>query len=179
LLKAHGRTLKTLRLDFHHFYSLRDQELLKEIEESDQSLATCAYTYPLFHDGGNLTHMYIEFEKLVQLRHLPASLVSLEQDHCHFPGLSHDYLNELLWLKETWCPTIESVVVRGWEWTMENAEAMREYAWPLNAHVSIGEKETTFTFSNIGYRLQVQFRRFSNDDQTAREDDADGGGDED
>jgi hypothetical protein len=177
LLKAHDRTLKTLRLDFHYFYSFRDEELLEELE-SGQNLEPCFYTYPSFRESESLTRMYIEFEKLVKLRHLPASLVSLELDHCHFPELNHDYLNELLRLKGTWCPVIESVVIKGWEWTVQDTQAMQELAWPLDAHIFIGEKETTFSFSNIGYRLQIRFCRFSDDVQTVEEDKADGGADE-
>lgn len=149
---AHDRTLKTLRLDFHHFYSFRDEELLEE-SDSGQILEPCFYTYPSCRESESLTRMYIEFEKLAKLRHLPASLVSLEPDHCRFPDLNHDYLNELLRLKETWCTVIESVVIKGWEWTVEDTKAMQELAWPLDAHGLIGEKETMFSFLNIGYRL--------------------------
>jgi len=159
LLEAHGSTLESIRLDFHHFYSLRDLEIIEEIEESGQNMETCDYTYMSFRESETLKHIHIEFEKLVVLRHLPASLVSLILDHCHFPDLDHDYLNQLLRLKEAWCPAIESVTVRGWEWTMEDTDAMLEYAWPLKAHIVVGEKETTFSFSNIGYQLQIQFRR--------------------
>jgi hypothetical protein len=156
LLETHGSTLTTLRLDFHHFYSLRDPELQEELE--GQSLAHCDFTYPSLRDFENLTRMTIEFEKLVKVGDLPASLELLNLDYCHFADLDKEYLNELVRLKETWCPVIKYVTVSGWEKTNEGITTVREHARLLDVPVQVPTDERVLTFLGAANHLQIQSR---------------------
>ncbi|KAH9882990.1 hypothetical protein J1614_000356 [Plenodomus biglobosus] len=107
LLQTHRQNLQTLHLDFHHHYDLSGPELREEVER----LEDCDYTYPSFRDFESLTHMAIEFEKLVKVRDLPASLEQLDLHHCHFADLDRAFLSDLIRLKDKWCPVIKSVIV--------------------------------------------------------------------
>jgi hypothetical protein len=168
LLKTHGPTMTTLHLDFHHFFSLRDPELQEELE--GQILADCVYTYPSLRDFGNLTRMTIEFEKLVKVGDLPASLESLNLDYCHFAGLEKEYLSELVHLKETWCPAIECVIVSGWEKTNEGITTVREHARLLNAPVQFPADGRILTFLGAATHLQIQSRELLSFDTSNHDD---------
>ncbi|KAF2182371.1 hypothetical protein K469DRAFT_636697 [Zopfia rhizophila CBS 207.26] len=171
LLETHGHSLKTLHLDFHHFYGLSDLELREEVEDSGQRLEDCDYTYPSFRGFENLTRMTIEFEKLVKVRDLPASLESLNLYFCHFADLDKEYLSDLIRLKETWCPVIEYVTVSGWEKTNEGITTVREHARSLNAPVQVSADGRTLTFLGAGSHLQIQSHEPLFSDGSDHEDD--------
>lgn len=153
LLELHGLTLRTLFLDFHHFYSLRDPEIFNEVgdEEDDDD-----YTYPSFRDCENLEYITIEFEKLVKFCHLPASLKSLHLDWCYFSDIDMDYVRELIKLKETWCPAIESVLVSGWDKNHEGIAAVRDHARLLEAPAHLSEDGCTLQFFGEASFLRMQ-----------------------
>ncbi|KAF2831237.1 hypothetical protein CC86DRAFT_463177 [Ophiobolus disseminans] len=173
LLNAHGPTLETLRLDFHHFYRLRDREIREQIEESGGNLEDCDFTYPSFRDCEKLTRMTIELEKLVKLHHLPTALEHLRLEYCHFPDLDQKYLGELIQLKETWCPAIQSVIVSGWEMSNEGITAVREHVRSLEAPVQVSEDGRTLTFLGTANYLQIQSRESTADQEGEDEEDSD------
>ncbi|KAF2125382.1 hypothetical protein P153DRAFT_425802 [Dothidotthia symphoricarpi CBS 119687] len=136
LLKTHSHTLKSLRLDFHHFYDISDPDMLEELEQLGETPEDCWMTYSSMRGFENLTHMTIEFQKLVKVHKLPASLESLNLELCEFADLNKEFLDDLIQLKEKWCPVIESVTVSGLEKTNEDGR--------------------TLTFLGVGYQLRIQ-----------------------
>jgi hypothetical protein len=179
LLRAHGPTLRTVHLDFYHFYRLRDREIREQIEGSGGNLENCDFTFPSFRDCENLTDMTVEFEKIIKFRHLPASLVSLQLEWCYFEDLDIEYLRELIQLKETWCPAIESVIVSGWEKSNEGIVAVREHARLLEAPVHFSEDGRVLTFLGATNYLQIQSREppsgetWAYDEESSEEEDVD------
>ena len=152
LLQTHRQNLQTLHLDFHHHYDLSNPELREEVEH----LEDCDYTYPSFHDFESLTHMAIEFEKLVKVQDLPASLERLDLHYCHFAELDRAFLSDLIQLKEKWCPVIKSVTVGGWDMTNEGIIAVREHARSLDISVHVTVDGRTLTMLAGGYHLTIK-----------------------
>ncbi|EMD97553.1 hypothetical protein COCC4DRAFT_148009 [Bipolaris maydis ATCC 48331] len=144
--------LQTLYLDFHDYYNLRDPELIEEIEH----LEDCVYIYPSSRDFGSLTHMAIEFEKLVRFRDLPMSLEYLDLSYCHFADLDRACLIDMIQLKGKCCPVIKSVVVRGWETTNEGINAAREHARSLDIPVHVAEDGRALLVQSGGYHLTIK-----------------------
>jgi hypothetical protein len=152
LLQTHRQNLHTLHLDFRHHYSLSDPELREEIEH----LEDCVYTYPSFRDFESLTHMAIEFEKLVKVQDLPASLERLDLHYCHFADLDKAFLLDLIQLKKSWCPEIKSVIVSGCEKTNEGFSAVREHARTLDISVYVTIDERALTILGGSYCLTIK-----------------------
>lgn len=152
LLQTHRQNLQTLHLDFYHHYDLSDPELREEIER----LEDCLFTYPSFRDFESLTHIAIEFEKLVKVRDLPASLEQLKLHRCHFADLDRAFLSDLIQLKNKWCPSIKSVIVGGWENTNEGIIAVREHAESLDISVHATPDGRTLTILGGGYHLTIK-----------------------
>lgn len=152
LIRTHRQGLQTLRLDFHHYYDLSDPELLEEAE----TLEDCDYTYPSFQGFESLTHMVIEFEKLVKIRHLPPTLVHLSLQYCRFASLDGEFLGDLVLLKGKWCPAIKSVMVTGREETNEGIAAVQEHARSLDISAHASADGRTLSILGGGYDLLVE-----------------------
>lgn len=152
LLQTHRKKLQTLHLDFHDYYNLHDLELLEEIEH----LEDCFYTYPSFREFESLTHMAMEFEKLVRFRDLPMSLEHLDLSYCHFADLNRASLSDMIQLKGKWCPVIKSVMVRGWESFNEGINVVREHARSLDIPVHVAEDGCALTILSGGYHLTIK-----------------------
>ena len=152
LLWTHWQSLQALYLDFHHHYSLGVPELLEEIERRED----CVYTYPSFRDSKSLTHMAIEFEKLVNLQDLPSSLEQLELHHCHFVDLDQAFLAALVWLKSKWCPRIDSVILCGLETADEGMNVVRSLASLLGILVQLTGHGRVLTILEGGYYLKIK-----------------------
>jgi hypothetical protein len=152
LLQTHKQNLETLHLDFHHHYNLRDLEILEE----EESLEDSYYTYSSFRDFKSLSHMKIEFEKLIKLQHLPASLEKLDLQYCHLPELDRAFLSELVHLKEKWCPSIKSVIVSGWEETDQGITAVQDHARSLEIPVYVAADGRVLTIMRGGYHLTIK-----------------------
>ncbi|KAF2635128.1 hypothetical protein P280DRAFT_474044 [Massarina eburnea CBS 473.64] len=157
LLESHCQTLKVLILDFRHRYNFDYQDLEDEIyNHPDYTPEINPYTYPSFHGFERLTNMLIEFERLVEVRHLPSSLRVLTLKYCHFENMEKEYLDDLIRLKETWCPEIISVTVTGSERTNDGIMTLYEHARTLNAPVHATEDGRVLTFLGTGRHLQIQ-----------------------
>jgi hypothetical protein len=165
LIQSHRHILKNLYLDFHHGYNLGDPELREEIEELEGSLEDCAYTYPSFRDFKCLSHMTIEFEKLVKVSDLPATLKSLALNWCRFSDLDSEFLGELFLVKEKWCPVIESIAVSGWERTNEGIKTVCERSRSLYLRVRVSSDERLLTVLGVGYHLQILSHPLSTGDE--------------
>jgi hypothetical protein len=152
LLQTHRQNLHTLHLDFYHHYNLSDPELREEIKH----LEDCNYTYPSFRDFECLTHMAIEFEKLIKVQDLPASLELLDLYYCHFVDLDKSFLLDLFHLKSTWCPEIKSVILSGCENTNEGISAVREHARSLDISLSVTIDGSGLTILGGGYCLIIK-----------------------
>jgi hypothetical protein len=155
LIETHRHVLKVLNLDFHHFYDLGDPDLQEEIEELGVSLEDCEFHYPSFRNFECLSHMAIEFEKLVKVSDLPATLKSLVLNWCRFPELDREFLGEMSQVKEKWCPVIESITVSGWERINEGITAVCEHARSLDLRVHVFSDERLLKILGVGYHLQV------------------------
>jgi hypothetical protein len=152
LLQTHRQNLHTLHLDFYHHYNLSNPELREEIEHLEDG----DYTYPSFRDFECLTHMAIEFEKLIKIQDLPASLEQLDLYYCHFVDLDKAFLLDLFQLKRTWCPEIQSVILSGCENTKEGISVVREHARSLDISSSVTIDGRTLTILGGGYRLIIK-----------------------
>lgn len=152
LLQTHRQSLQTLHLDFHDHYDLSDPGLRAEVER----LEDCDYTYPSFRDFESLTHMAIEFEKLVNVQDLPASLEQLDLHHCQFADLDRAFLSGWMPLKDKWCPVVKSVLVGGWATSNEGITAVREQARPLDISARVAVDGRALTLFGGGYHLTIQ-----------------------
>lgn len=152
LLETHRQTLQTLDLDFHHYYDLSDPELLEEIH----NLEDCDYTYPSFRTFDRLSHLTIEFEKLVKVGDLPASLERLDLRFCHFANLDEAYLSDLVRLRDTWCPVIKVVDVSGWDETDDGIAVVREHARSLDLFVRASVDGQVLNILGVGCRLTIR-----------------------
>jgi hypothetical protein len=152
LLQTHRQNLHTLHLEFYHHYNLSDPELREEIER----LEDCDYTYPSFRDFDCLTHMAIEFEKLIKIQDLPASLEQLDLYYCYFVDLDKAFLLDMFQLKSTWCPEIKSVILSGFENTNEGISLVREHARSLDISFSVTIDRQVLTILGGGYRLTIK-----------------------
>jgi hypothetical protein len=153
LRETHKQTLETLHLDFRHYYDLSEGNFLVDIEETGDAPEN--YVYPSFREFESLSHMTIEFEKLVKLEHLPASLKRLELQNCHTEDLSRSYLRDLVRLKEMRCPLIEQVRVTGTEYSAEGVGRVREYAEELEIPVHASADGRHLVFQSVGYGLEI------------------------
>ena len=155
LLATHRNTLKTLRLDFHHYYELGDPELREELVETGESVEDCYFTYPPMRDFECLSHLTIEFEKLVRVRDLPETLISLELQFCRFAELDMGCLRKLRTLKGNWCPLIESVVVSGWEKGNEGISQLQDSTQDSGLPVFVSADGRTLTLMGADCQVQV------------------------
>lgn len=160
LLATHRSTLKTLRLDFHYYYHLGDEELRQELEEAGERLEDCYVTYPSLRDFECLSHLTIEFEKLVRVRDLPETLISLELQYCRFVELDMDCLRQLRTLKGTWCPLIESVIVSGWEKDNYGISKVLASAQDSDLSVLASADGRILTLMGADYQVQVISYKF-------------------
>ncbi|XPS81707.1 hypothetical protein M3J09_013635 [Ascochyta lentis] len=158
LLETHRKTLETLYLDFHHYYDLSDPELREEIEDAGYRFDESYCTYPSFRAFERLAHLTIEFEKLVHVRHLPDSLRSLNLQSCRFGDLDGGVLRNLVRLKETWCPALESVTLGGWEETNESVAAVRECLRALGVLVRVSLDGRVLMLLGVGFEVRISSR---------------------
>lgn len=100
--------------------------------------------------------MAIEFEKLVKVQDLPASLEHLDLCYCHFADLDRAFLLNLIQLKENWCPEIKAVTVSGCEKTNEGISAVQEHARSLDISVYITLDGRTMTTLGGSYCLTIK-----------------------
>ncbi|KAF1960131.1 hypothetical protein CC80DRAFT_590444 [Byssothecium circinans] len=156
LASSHRHTLTVLLLDFHHYYDLREIELEETIEESNEPLESSDYVYPSFGGFENLTRLTIEFEKLLKVSYLPASLELLKLEHCRFAELDRDRLDDLIRVKETWCPLIQYVTVVGYEMTDEGITMVSEHAEALKVPFYSSSDGRVLTFSGAGRHLRIE-----------------------
>jgi hypothetical protein len=155
LLDTHGSTLTTLRLDFYHVYNLRDPEIRGSLEEGE-TLEDFSYVYPSLCSFEKLRELNLEFDKLVNLRDLPATLESLTLEYCCFADLDQEYLNELVQLKDKWCPVIEKVTVNGWEETNEGITKVLEHVRSMDLSVQASEDGRMLNFLGTASYLRMQ-----------------------
>jgi hypothetical protein len=158
LLKTHSLTLRSLVLDYNHFYNFREPDFLRDLQEQDTNLADNEFTCPSLHGFESLTCLTVEFEKLGYLSNLPASLETLNLKYCYFPDLNEGYLGNLVRLKETWCPVIESVNVSGLEDTNEGISLVLGHARTLGVPLQVSEDGRFLSFSGAANYLQIQSR---------------------
>jgi hypothetical protein len=158
LLKTHNLNLKSLVLDYNHFYNFREPDFQRDLQEQNTNLMDNEYTCPSLHGFENLTCLTVEFEKLVYPGNLPASLKTLNLKYCYFPDLDEEYLNKLVRLKETWCPAIESVNVSGLEETNEGISLVLEHARALDVPIQVSEDGRVLSFSGAASYLRIQSR---------------------
>lgn len=157
LLNTHGTTLETLYLDFHNYYGLDDPDIQESLEEEGERVEDCAYTYPSFHRFEKLTRLTIDFDKLVRASDLPVSLKYLNLQFCHLGEWTRDFLNDLIHLKENWCPAIEEVIVSVEYKSDLGMEVVKEHAIALNAPFLISSDDSTMTFIGTGRHLKIYF----------------------
>jgi hypothetical protein len=82
--------------------------------------------------------MTIEFERLITLADLPASLKFLILQGCRFEThLDAPYLRDLVRMKEMWCPLIEHVDIRGYDPFDDGARKVLELAESLNIRAAM------------------------------------------
>jgi hypothetical protein len=160
LLKSHSKTLKHLHLDFFHCYNLRDPWLHLETR---LYRPLSIYTYPpSFRAFEVLTHLTIEFEKLVQLCHLPPSLEALTLTSCYYKEVDKEYLSGLLHLRDSWCPMIETVVLHGKQTRLRDhnksgdVEWIRECARGIDASVYAIDEEEGWALGFTGVESYVR-----------------------
>jgi hypothetical protein len=158
LLKTHSLTLKSLVLDYNHFYNFREPDFLRELQEQDVNLVDNEFTCPSLHRFENLTSLTIEFEKLVHLSNLPTSLEKLNLKYCYFPDLDEGYLIQLVQLREKYCPVIESVNVSGLEETNQGICLVLDHARALGVPVQVFEDGRVLSFSGAASYLRIQSR---------------------
>jgi hypothetical protein len=156
LRETHKQKLETLHLDFRHYYDLSEEDFLVDMEQTGDEPEN--YVYPSFREFESLSHMTIEYEKLVKLEHLPASLKRLELQNCHTEDLSRSYLHDLVRLKEMRCPLIEQVRVTGTEYSAEGIERIREHAEALEIPVHASADGRHLGFRSVGYGLEILIR---------------------
>jgi hypothetical protein len=136
LQETQKSTLETLHLDFHAYYNLSDPDFQEDLAETGEGPDD--YIYPSFRAFKCLSHMTIEFEKLVKLADLPASLKLLVLQGCRFEtDLDAPYLEDLVRMKEMWCPLIESVDIRGYDPLDDGTRKVLELARSLNIHAAL------------------------------------------
>ena len=151
LLDTHSQSLQCLELDFHHHYDLTNPELREEIE----NLEDCVYTYPSLCGFESLSRMAIEFEKLVKVGNLPASLERLELRFCQFADLDSAFLADLVQMRDKWCPAIKAVTVSGWELGNVGITAVQERARPLELSMRVSVDGHVLQILGLGFRLKI------------------------
>ncbi|KAI4905959.1 hypothetical protein J4E90_011034 [Alternaria incomplexa] len=124
----------TVELHFNSYYDMRSAEFQEDMELYGKD--SYHYVYPSFRDFEVLSHITIQFEKLTNLCHLPASLKYLKLQGCHFDeNLNEDCLRGMLKLKDTWCPLIEQLHLQGFN-VSEAIGMIREVAKSLDLRMS-------------------------------------------
>ncbi|KAH6628996.1 hypothetical protein C7974DRAFT_393591 [Boeremia exigua] len=155
LLRSHKDTLISLHLDFHYHYDLRDPELLQEVVDSGMGLADCDYVYPSFGEFSRLSHITIEFEKLVNFHNLPASLQSLDLYLYSILDFTVDHLQDLVALRDRYCPMLDLVLLSFWEEIAVSIMTVRDYAGRLGLSLNVSKDKELVSFLGLEFCLRV------------------------
>ena len=100
--------------------------------------------------------MTIEFDKLVKVANLPASLEWLELRFCQFADLDTAFLANLVQMKDKWCPAIEVVTVNGWESGNVGITGVQECARSLDLSMSVSVDGHVLQILNLGFCLKIE-----------------------
>ena len=158
LLEKQKATLKTLELHFNSYYHMRSVEFQEDMQLYGRD--SYHYVYPSFRDFEMLSHMTIQFEKLTNLCHFPASLKYLKLQDCYYnTDLSEDCLRGMLKLKDTWCPLIEQLSLQGFN-ISEVMDMMREVARSLDLQMSEFLGRGLVWFPDLWFDMEIHCHLF-------------------